>query len=56
MKNLETVICNIKMEFIRTIRNKRQTQKQNEIQRQAEDTITLSDFLDAMYIAYNGER
>ena len=42
------------MEFIRTIRNKRQTQKQNEIQRQAEDTITLSDFLDAMYIAYNG--
>ena len=42
------------MEFIRTIRNKRQTQRQNEIQRQAENTITLSDFLDAMYIAYNG--
>ena len=42
------------MEFIRTLREKSQTRKQEEIHRQAEETITLSDFESNLYIAYNG--
>ena len=42
------------MEWIRTIRTKYQTRKEQDIQREAEDTITLSDFCDHIYIAYLG--
>ena len=42
------------MEFIRTLKEKSQTKRQAEIQRQAEETITLSDFADSIYIAYEG--
>jgi len=40
------------MEFIRTIREKYQTKHQNELQKQAEYVITLSDFCDNLYIAF----
>jgi hypothetical protein len=42
------------MEFIRTLREKSQTRRQEEIQRQAEELITLSDFDSDLYIAYAG--
>lgn len=42
------------MEFIRTLRERQQTQRQADIQRLAEDTIRLSDFDDDIYIAYDG--
>lgn len=42
------------MEFIRTIRDKVQTKRQEEIHKLAEDVITLSDFNDSLYIAYEG--
>lgn len=42
------------MEFIRTIKERHKTHRQKEIQRQAEDTITLSDFCNNLYIAYQG--
>ena len=42
------------MEFIRTIRERHQTAKQNEIKRQAEELIYVADFIDSLYIAYNG--
>lgn len=42
------------MEFIRTIREKHLTAKQNEIKRQAEELIYIADFIDSLYIAYNG--
>ena len=42
------------MEFIRTLREKSQTKKQEEIQKQAEETITLSDFDSNLYIAFAG--
>jgi hypothetical protein len=42
------------MEFIRTIREKSQTRREEEIQRMAEETITLSDFESQLYIAYLG--
>ena len=42
------------MELIRTLRERSQTKKQHEIQQQAEETITLSDFAGDMYIAYEG--
>jgi hypothetical protein len=42
------------MEFIRTLREKSQTRHEEEIQRQAEETITLSDFESSLYIAYGG--
>lgn len=42
------------MELIRTIREKQQTRHQQDIQHQAECLITLSDFADELYIAYNG--
>ncbi len=42
------------MEFIRTIREKQQTSKQNNIVMQAHEAICLSDFDDKIYIAYCG--
>lgn len=42
------------MEFIRTIREKQQTARQENIQKEAERVITLGDFADSIYIAYNG--
>ena len=42
------------MELIRTLREKSQTKKQEEIQKQAEETITLSDFDNSIYIAFAG--
>ena len=42
------------MEFIRTIRERQQTKRQAEIHEQAENLITLQDFDDGLYIAFNG--
>ena len=42
------------MELIRTIRNRQQTKRENEIHCQAEELITLSDFNSNLYIAYAG--
>lgn len=42
------------MEFIRTLREKSQTKREEDIRRQAEDLITLSDFGSSLYIAYQG--
>ena len=42
------------MDLIRTIREKQQTKKQTEIQQNAEDISTLSDFDDCIYIAFRG--
>jgi hypothetical protein len=42
------------MEFIRTLRERHQTARQEEIMKQAEDLITLSDFDSSLYIAYQG--
>lgn len=42
------------MEFIRTIREKQQTKREEEIHKLAEQTITLADFEDSLYIAYAG--
>lgn len=42
------------MELIRTIRNRQQTKKENEIHCQAEELITLSDFDSNLYIAFAG--
>lgn len=42
------------MEFIRTLRERSQTQKQADIRKLAEETICLADFDDEIYIAYNG--
>ena len=42
------------MEFIRTLREKSQTKRQEEIERMAEETITLKDFDNSLFIAYNG--
>lgn len=42
------------MEFIRTLRERHQTARQEEIHKQAEDLITLSDFDSSLYIAYQG--
>ena len=42
------------MEFIRTIRERQQTKRQAEIHRQAEELITIQDFEDNLFIAYNG--
>ena len=42
------------MEFIRTLREKHQTKLQEDIHRQSEEVITLSDFDSSLYIAYNG--
>lgn len=42
------------MELIRTLREKTHTKRENEIHRQAEEMITLSDFDTSLYIAYQG--
>jgi len=42
------------MELIRTLKEKHQTARQAEIARQAEDSITIQDFDNNLYIAYNG--
>jgi len=42
------------MEFIRTLREKHQTARQAEIHQQAEELITIQDFDNSLYIAYNG--
>lgn len=42
------------MELIRTLREKQQTKRQAEIERQAEEFITLQDFDNELFIAYNG--
>ena len=42
------------MELIRTIREKSQTKKEENLTKQAEYIITLSDFADSLYIAYEG--
>jgi hypothetical protein len=42
------------MELIRIIREKSQAKKQAEIARQAKDIVTLRDFENGLYIAYNG--
>ena len=42
------------MELIRTLRERSQTKKQMEIQQLAEETITLSDFDNSLYIAFAG--
>jgi hypothetical protein len=42
------------MEFIRTLREKSQTKKEEEVQKMSEEVITLSDFDSSLYIAYNG--
>lgn len=42
------------MEFIRTLREKSQTKREEAIHRQAEEAITLSDFDSNLFIAFNG--
>lgn len=42
------------MELIRTLREKSQTKRQEQIERMAEETITIQDFDDNLFIAYNG--
>ena len=42
------------MEFIRTIREKSQTKRYASIVKEAERLITLDDFDDSIFIAYNG--
>ena len=42
------------MEFIRTIRERSQTKKQEDLHKLAEETIQVSDFADNLYFAYDG--
>lgn len=42
------------MGFIRTLRNKHQTAKQNDIAMQAEARIRVSDFDNTLFIAFDG--
>ena len=42
------------MEFIRTIRAKHQTKREEDIHTLSEDLITLADFESDIYIAYQG--
>ena len=42
------------MEFIRTLRERHQTARLADIEMQAEEYITLKDFDDSLFIAYNG--
>lgn len=42
------------MEFIRTIKEKQQSSRQNTILAEAHDAICLADFDGTFYIAYNG--
>ena len=42
------------MEFIRTIREKQRTRKQEDLHKLAEETIEVKDFADSLYFAYEG--
>lgn len=42
------------MELIRTLKQKSQTRRENELHRQAEDFITISDFDSSLFIAFQG--
>lgn len=42
------------MNPIKFIQNKMSTRKQEEIHRQAEESITVSDFENSLFIAFNG--
>lgn len=46
------------MEFIKTLfktdPEKQETKRQNTLRQQAEEIITVTDFADELYIAYNG--
>ena len=42
------------MEFSRTIREKQVTKHQDDLAKQAEDKVYLSDFDNSLYIAYDG--
>ena len=42
------------MELFRTFRERRNIRRQTEIQQQAEDLITLQDFNNSLFVAYNG--
>lgn len=42
------------MEFSRTIREKQVTKHQDDLMKEAEDTIKLKDFDSDLYIAYSG--
>lgn len=42
------------MEFIRSIREKQITAKENQIHQMAEQLITVADFDNNLFIAYNG--
>ena len=42
------------MELIRTIKQKYNSQRHNDVVHQAKELITLSDFADELYIAYSG--
>lgn len=42
------------MKFITAFKEKQQTARQNDIQQQAMETITLSDFSGVIFISYNG--
>ena len=42
------------MELIRTIREKAQTKRQEDIRKLSEEMITLSDFGSSLFIAYQG--
>lgn len=42
------------MELIRSLRERQQTNKQQTIQREAEEIITVSDFDNSLFIAYQG--
>lgn len=42
------------MEIFKSIKEKHQAKLRTEIEQQAEDFITLQDFDDGLYIAYNG--
>lgn len=42
------------MEFIRTLREKHQTARQNDIALQAEARIRISDFNNTLFISYDG--
>lgn len=42
------------MELIKTLREKSQTKRQHDIQRMSEEYITLSDFADNIFIAFQG--
>lgn len=55
-KRLRSILITlyIDMEFIRTLREKYATQRQDDIMKEAERVIDLSDFQDSLYISYNG--